>query len=147
MTPLAVLADHIEGVLAGRDGAGDIAPDDALARAARLLGIGETVLEHWLVAHELVPTTATREGFRLLALQRQAAAGEPSFNACRETCRELVYHANLVGAAPDHAETATRLTMMAFVARHLYYFVSGKLEQRQLGDFCCAARPLRETAT
>lgn len=120
---------------------------DASAEAARLLGLGEEVLEHWLRAHHSVPTARTREGFRLLALQRQSAHGLPSFNACRETCRELVYHYNLVTAQPAHAETARRLQMMRFVARHLLLFVTGKLEEAGLGDFCCAARPLRGTGT
>jgi len=120
---------------------------DAGAEAARLLGCGETVLEHWLRAHRKVPTDRTREGFRVLALQRQSAQGLPSFNACRETCRELVYHYNLVTAQPTHAETAQRLQMMRFVARHLLLFVTGKLEEAGLGDFCCAARPLRSTET
>ena len=120
---------------------------DAAAEAARLLGCGEAVLEHWLRAQRSVPTARTREGFRLLALQRQSAHGLPSFNACRETCRELVYHYNLVTEQPTHAETAQRLRMMRFVARHLLLFVTGKLEEAGLGDFCCAAKPLRSGAT
>ena len=51
--------------------------------------------------------TATVEGFRLLALHRQGARGDPSFNACRETCRELVYHRNCVlPRAPDADDVA-----------------------------------------
>ena len=130
------------------DAALDDAPlADAVAEAARLLGHGEAVLEYWLRAQRSVPTARTREGFRLLALQRQSAHGLPSFNACRETCRELVYHHNLVTQQPTHGETAQRLRMMRFVARHLLLFVTGKLEEAGLGDFCCAAKPLRSSAT
>ncbi len=86
-------------------------PDRALAPVSRrvaneLLLIGEAALEGWVLSRGEVPTHAKTEGFRLLALHRQGARGEPSFNACRETCRELVYHRNCVVAASDSAETA-----------------------------------------
>jgi hypothetical protein len=114
--------------------------------AAELLAIGEEVLEHWVAAKGLDPTRAAREGFRLLALHRQGCTDEPSFNACRETCRELVYHYNLVSLEPEHPDTVQRLRMMTLVANHLFLFVAGKLQVRELGDFCCASRPLRESA-
>jgi hypothetical protein len=114
--------------------------------APELLELGEQVLEHWVTAKGLVPTEDTREGFRLLALHRQGCSDEPSFNACRETCRELVYHYNLVTLEPEHTETVQRLRMMALVANHLFLFVAGKLQVRELGDFCCASRPLRQDA-
>jgi hypothetical protein len=34
--------------------------------------------------------------------------------------------------------------MMVLVANHLYLFVRGKMEVEELGDFCCASRPIRE---
>lgn len=110
--------------------------------AEELLGLGERTLEHWVIARGFEPTQQTREGFRLLALHRQGSTDEPSFNACRETCRELVYHYNLVTMQPEHEETAQRQKMMALVANHLFLFVSGRMETRQLGDFCCSSRPL-----
>ena len=114
--------------------------------AAELLALGEEVLEHWVTAKGLEPTHEAREGFRLLALHRQGCTDEPSFNACRETCRELVYHYNLVNLEPRHPDTVQRLRMMTLVANHLFLFVAGKLQVRGLGDFCCASRPLRESA-
>jgi hypothetical protein len=114
--------------------------------APELLSLGEEVLEHWVSAQGLEPTRAVREGFRLLALHRQGCADEPSFNACRETCRELVYHYNLVALEPQHPDTGQRLRMMTLVANHLFLFVAGKLQVRELGDFCCASRPLRQEA-
>jgi hypothetical protein len=33
--------------------------------------------------------------------------------------------------------------MMTRIANHLYLFVAGKMQVRQLGEFCCASRPLR----
>lgn len=111
--------------------------------AAKLLALGEHVLEAWIEARGDVPTQDSKEGFRLLALHRQAAKGEPSFNACRETCRELVYHYNLISADPEHADTAKWLRLMRLVARHLLLFVTGKMEVSGLGEFCCAAKPLR----
>ena len=110
--------------------------------AEELLGLGEQTLEHWVIARGFEPTQQAREGFRLLALHRQGSTDEPSFNACRETCRELVYHYNLVTMQPEHEETAQRQKMMALVANHLFLFVSGRMETRQLGDFCCSSRPL-----
>jgi len=112
-------------------------------RARALLAIGEQVLEHWIVAHDAEPTQAMSEGFRLLALHRQAARGEPSFNACRETCRELVYHHNLIMAEPEEKAAAARAAMMRFVASHLYLFVAGKMQNVGLGEFCCSSRDLR----
>jgi hypothetical protein len=116
----------------------------AVERADELLVLGEGILETWLIARAETPTAGQVEGFRLLALHRQGARGEPSFNACRETCRELVYHHNLVRLEPAHAETARRLRLGAMVARHLALFVGGKLEVAGLGEFCCSARPLRQ---
>ena len=134
MKPLADIESRI-GALAD-------AADAALA-VGELLALGEQVLEHWVRAAGGTPTRRTREGFRLLALHRQGARGEPAFNACRETCRELVYHYNLITMQPDHTQNPRRLRLAAMVALHLYLFVSGKMEVAGLGDFCCSSRPLR----
>lgn len=111
--------------------------------AVELLALGEAVLEAWVTARGETPTHDLKEGFRLLALHRQGARGEPSFNACRETCRELVFHFNLIHPEPDHAETDKRLRLMIMVARHLHLFVSGKMQVAGLGEFCCSSRPVR----
>ncbi len=132
MRPLADIEARIEALSTAADP----------VAAGELLALGEEVLEHWIAARGEAPTGAKREGFRLLALHRQGAKGEPSFNACRETCRELVYHHNLVTQAPNHPETGRRLAMAALLARHLLLFVGGKLEIAQLGEFCCSSRPL-----
>lgn len=125
------------------------APDTALVAAApqlagELLALGEAILETWLLARGETPNERKVEGFRLLALHRQGARGEPSFNACRETCRELVYHYNLVRLDPGNPDTARRLRLGAMVARHLALFIGGKLEVAGLGEFCCSSRPLRQ---
>jgi hypothetical protein len=112
--------------------------------APELLALGEEVLEHWVRARNKEPTREEREGFRLLALHRQGADKDPSFNACRETCRELAYHYNLLTQQPEHPDAQQRARMMALVANHLYLFVSGKMESEQLGEFCCSSRPVRE---
>ena len=112
--------------------------------AAELLSLGEEILEHWVRARGREPTSEQREGFRLLALHRQGSDKEPSFNACRETCRELAWHYNLLTLQPEHEDTGQRAQMMALVCNHLYLFVSGKMQTEQLGEFCCASRPVRE---
>ncbi len=138
MRSLAEIGSVVDGGMA------DAAPAD---RARAYLAAGEEVLEHWLIAHDRVPTDRRSEGFRLLALHRQAARGNPSFNACRETCRELVYHYNVILAQPQAEAAAAGATMMRFVLNHLYLFISGKMEVAGLGEFCCSSRPLRtETA-
>lgn len=119
------------------------ADPDPQAAAGMLLALGEEVLENWIVARADTPTDDTREGFRLLALHRQGAKGDPSFNACRETCRELAWHYNLVTLQPDHVETTNRLQMMKMVLRHLYLFIGGKMQVGGLGEFCCSSRPIR----
>ncbi|HTO65788.1 MAG TPA: hypothetical protein VMM15_31565 [Bradyrhizobium sp.] len=115
--------------------------------AEELLQLGERTLEIWLAAHGEIPTDRKVEDFRLLALHRQGARGDASFNACRESCRELVYHHNLVRLEPGHADVARRLRLGAMVARHLVLFIGGKLEVAALGEFCCASRPLRQRDT
>jgi hypothetical protein len=121
-----------------------IAGPPVVEDAAELLTLGEEILVHWVTAKGREPTQDRREGFRLLALHRQGADKDPSFNACRETCRELVYHYNLLTQQADHPDTAQRARMMAWVANHLHLFIAGKMQVQQLGDFCCASRPLRE---
>ena len=101
-----------------------------------LLGLGEAILENWLIAHGLTPTNEKREGFRLLALHRQGAVNEPSFHACRETCRELVYQINLYHMNKDPQQ----ISLAAMVAMHLLLFIRGKMEVQELGEFCCNSR-------
>jgi hypothetical protein len=120
----------------------EAAVQGAESAPAELLRLGEEILEHWVTARQQEPTQDLREGFRLLALHRQGARGDLSFNACRETCRELVYHYNLLTMQPEHPDTQQRLRMMALVANHLFLFISGKMETQQLGEFCCSSKPL-----
>ena len=120
---------------------------DVAAAAARLLALAEDVLEHWVGARGQNPTSERREGFRLLALHQQGARDVPSFNACRETCREIAYHYNLLTLEPSE-DDGRRLKMMEMLVRHLALFVGGKTQVDGLGDFCCASKPLRrEPAT
>ena len=107
---------------------------------AELLARAEAILEAWVQARGEAPTREAVETFRLLALHRQGARGVPSFNACRETCREIAYHYNLLGTRQD--EKTQR--MMEMLVRHLELFVRGKMEVEGLGDFCCASRPVRQ---
>jgi hypothetical protein len=116
----------------------------ATSDAGELLALGEQVLEHWVMGKGKQPTHDQREEFRLLALHRQGADKDPSFNPCRETCRELAWHYNLLTQQPEHPEAAQRARMMAWVANHLFLFICGKMETAQLGEFCCASKPLRE---
>lgn len=140
---MIALADIEQRIEAIREAAGSRPATDA---AAELLRLGEAVLEHWVAARGETPTHALREGFRLLALHRQGAQGEPSFNACRETCRELVYLHNLIAATTDQAAPHRNLGLAARVAMHLYFFVAGKLQEAQLGEFCCSSRDRQREA-
>lgn len=133
MRPLAAIEARIERLSTASDPA---------AAAGELLGLGEEILEHWVRWRGHAPTNECREGFRLLALHRQGARGEPSFNACRETCRELVYHYNLICLQADHPDTRRRLAMAAMIVNHLLLFVGGKKQAEKLGEFCCSSRPL-----
>jgi hypothetical protein len=110
-----------------------------------LLLLSEEVTEHWIVARGDTPGDEKREGFRLLGLHRQGAKDDPSFNACRETCREVIYHYNLISMQPDLAETTNRLEMMKMISNHLYLFISGKMQVAELGEFCCSSKPIRLT--
>lgn len=134
MRPLSEIESGLEGFM------GEDAPREA---AHMLLHTGEEILEHWVAARDEAPTHGVKDGFRLLALHRQGARGDPSFNACRETCRELAYHYNLLSEESNPRNIDGLMVKMSFVAKHLYYFVSGKLEQEKLGEFCCSSQPLR----
>ncbi len=112
--------------------------------ATDLLELSEEVLKIWIIARGEFPTTEKKEGFALLALHRQGSRGEPSFNACRETCREIVYHYNLVLGEPAFQDLPNCLRRMIMVARHLCLFVSGKMQVAGLGEFCCSSKPLQE---
>ena len=129
---------ELEAALPGVDTSGE-----PQAAADALLAISEEVLEHWVNARGFEPTDDEREGFRLLALHRQGTKGDPSFNACRETCREVAYHYNLVTMQPEHSDITDRLYMMALVSKHLYLFIAGKLQVAGLGEFCCSSKPIR----
>lgn len=116
---------------------------NARAGGDMLLGLAEEVLEHWIAVRGDTPTAETREGFRLLALHRQGARRLPSFNACRESCREIAYHYNLLASGHDPEAAARTQDMMRLLVTHLFLFVSGKMQVERLGEFCCASRPLR----
>ena len=120
---------------------------DAAVLADEFLAMGEAVLVAWLASKEVEPTDKEVEGFRLLALHRQGAKGDPSFNACRETCREIVYHRNLVLHDPASPGVAATVRLGAMVVRHLALFIGGKLEEAGLGEFCCSSRPVRQAET
>ncbi len=107
------------------------------------LRVGEDMLTHYLMTKGQEPTKDEKEGFRLLALQRQGCKGDPSFNACRETARELAYHYNLLVLEPEHADTAKRAAMMQMVAKHLVLFVGNKMMDEKTGEFCCSAKANR----
>ncbi len=137
MRPIAELGAAISAVEAGTD---------PRAAASRILAIGEEVLEHWVIGKSLEPTCDTREGFRLLALHHQGTKGDPGFNACRETCRELAYYFNLITMQPDHEAMTDRVEMMKIICSHLYLFISGKIQVAELGEFCCSSKPIRQQA-
>jgi len=109
-------------------------------QAADYLLVGEEMLENWVTAQERVPTQDKKEGFRILALHRQGCKGEPSFNACRETCRELAYFYNLIILEPDSEKMTSRLAMMDMVAKHLVLFIGNKMMDDQVGEFCCSSK-------
>ncbi|HUY83902.1 MAG TPA: hypothetical protein VMU86_04970 [Steroidobacteraceae bacterium] len=134
MNSLADIEERLATLAAGSAVAAD---------ADAILALGEVILEHWVRARGEAPTAGRHEGFRLLALHRQGSRDLPSFNACRETCRELAYHYNLLKSQPEHPQNGGRARMMAMLANHLCLFVGGKLESERLGEFCCASKPLR----
>ena len=115
--------------------------------AHELLSLSEQIMRIWLEAKGEVPTEQQTEGFRLLALHRQGCKGDPSFNACRETCREMAYHYNVIHNEPAHPQVKMLTIKACAVAMHLCLFVGGKLQDALLGDFCCSSRPIQDSAT
>ena len=114
-------------------------PESPTNPSADLLNLSEHILENWLIAKGRVPTQDLREGYRLLALHRQAAKGDPSFNACRESCRELIYNLNLYRLNGD----SESVVLSAMLAMHLMLFIQGKLQDEKIGEFCCSSKSLR----
>ena len=109
-----------------------------------LLALGEAILETWLAAHgEIADDRARRKAFACWRCTARARAATPSFNACRETCRELVYHHNLVRLDPAHPISRAACGSVQWWRGTWLLFIGGKLEVAGLGEFCCAARPLR----
>ena len=141
MTSFDDIENRIERIVA--DAASTAAAPDVSMLAFELLSLGEQIVERWVVARGEAPTADEKEGFRLLALQRQGSKGDPSFNACRETCRELAYYFNLITLEPAHPKARDRLRLAAMVAKHLVLFIGGKLETSDLGEFCCSSKPIR----
>lgn len=142
MRPLAKIEGRLGALLEAEAGTEADAAGSPRAFVSELLSLSEEVLERWVASRGERPTLKRREGFRLLALHRQGAKGDPSFHAVRETCREIVYRYNLVSLDPDHAQAARRARIAARVAMHLFLFVTGKMETEKIGKFCCSSRPL-----
>ncbi len=122
----------------------------ALEMAASYIQAGEEILENWITVHDGVPTQDKKEGFRILALQRQGSKGDASFNACRETARELVFHYNLIEqmlkqeqSEAVQADIKSALAMAELLAKHLVFFIGGKMQVAELGEFCCSSKSLR----
>lgn len=140
----APFADLLDGLDAFLEGGVDV--PDPMAQAESFLDGAEGVVESWLAAKGQSATDETSEGFRLLALHRQAAKGDPSFNACRETCREIVYLRNVIAQYDGPAaQVRHHLRLQAMVLRHLALFIGGKMQEAGLGEFCCSSRPVRMT--
>lgn len=133
--------DRLDAIIAMSDA--DLA-QRRQALAGELLQIGEAALEAYVSARGLKPTKDKKEGFRLLALHRQGAKGEPAFNACRESCREIVYLHNCIQMKEYIKDAPRRIKLAAMVARHIVLFIDGKLLESGLGEFCCSSRPLRQ---
>lgn len=134
--------DLFPGILPAIDAALD--GEAPIPSADMLLAMAEEVVVAWLAARGEAPDGETVEGFRLLALHRQGCKGTPSFNACRETCREIVFRRNVVVLDEAGSAAARETRLMAMTVRHLALFVGGKLAEAGLGDSCCSSRPLRE---
>jgi hypothetical protein len=113
------------------------------AAARSYLALAEQTLILWLQSKDVEPTEVKKEGFRLLALHRQGAKGDPGFNACRETCRELAYRYNVVTGSDRADIQQEAAASMTHLARHLALFIGGKMQIAGLGDFCCASKPIR----
>lgn len=118
-------------------------PADLQKGAEELLSLAEQVLENWLIAKAKKPTQIKAEGFRLLGLHRQGAKGDPSFNACRETCREAIYNYNLICENPKAENAASNIVKLRRIVQHIALFIGGKMQIAGLGEFCCASKPIR----
>lgn len=59
----------------------------------------------------------------LLEVFRALARGEPSWNAIRDSCRELVYYRNCINMGREDALPPATLKMAVRTARHIFLYV------------------------
>jgi hypothetical protein len=72
---------------------------------------------------------APSDGADLLEVWRALVKGDPSWNAIRDNCRELVYYRNCLAAGRADALPAAPHRMAVRTARHVLLYVRSRAER------------------
>lgn len=122
-TTLARIDEEIaalEGALADRaDAALESVLEPAIALVARTLR----------AALDAAGKPAPAPGADLLDVWRSLVKGDPSWNAVRDNCRELVFYRNCLAAGRADALPAAPQRMAVRIARHVLLYVRSRLER------------------
>lgn len=71
----------------------------------------------------------------LLDVFKVLVKGEPSWNAIRDNCRELVYYRNCINMGREDALPVAAEKMAVRTARHIFLYVKTRcLRERRLAD-------------
>jgi hypothetical protein len=82
--------------------------------------VSETMCAYIEAVGEKPPPPA---GSDVLETWKLLVKGDPTWNAVRDSCRELVYYRNCLAAARDDALPAEPARMAVRLARHVYLYV------------------------
>jgi hypothetical protein len=96
---------------------------------ARALGLCRTLIDAYVLdAGRKVPAAADAD---ILQAFRVLVKGDPSWNAIRDNCRELVYYRNCIQLGRSDALPAAVERMAVRIARHVYLYMRTRCERER----------------
>lgn len=143
---MLILEDHAS---AGQLHRAFAAVDEDLATLERriadgvVLPLAPVVEETTALVQRLLTAYVTEEGRKaapyadadLLATFKVLVKGEPTWNAIRDNCRELVYYCNCIKMGREDALPAAAEKMAVRTARHIFLYVRTRcIRERRLAD-------------
>ncbi|MBI2312202.1 MAG: hypothetical protein HYU77_06865 [Betaproteobacteria bacterium] len=121
----------------------EIAALEGAIRFGRTLPLGETVEQAIAVIKRLIVAYLEDEERKqvpmksadILEVLKALVKGEPSWNAIRDNCRELVYYRNCLAMDRKDALPAAPEKMAVRTARHVYLYIKTRcLREGRLED-------------
>lgn len=115
---LETIDERIRSLEARVAAAGDTPLAEVLEPAIEL--VGETMRAYIEAVGEKSPPPP---GADILETWNRLVKGDPTWNAIRDNCRELVYYRNCLAGGREDALPAAPSRMAARLARHVYLYV------------------------